>query len=46
MSTKGTAAGQRVNLSTIVNRYLNPLDSGSVTISMLICSKRLLGNSY
>ena len=43
MSTNGTATGHRVKRSTIVNRYLNPFERGSVTKSMWTCSNLLLG---
>ena len=43
MSTRGMAIGQRVNRSTAVRRYLNPLLLGRVTRSRFKCSKRLLG---
>ena len=44
MSDIGTASGHRVNLSTIVNKYVKPREGGSgPTMSMLMCSKRRLG---
>ena len=43
MSAIGTAIGQRENLSTAVSRYVKPLDSVSLTKSMLMWRKRLLG---
>ena len=41
----GTATGQRVRRSTIVRRWLNPFDVGSVTISRFRCENLLEGTS-
>ena len=41
----GIAAGQRVNRSVIVKRFVKPLDGGSVTMSTCMWEKRRLGTS-